>query len=390
MLRRRFISFAPQVSAISALSALTFAPAFIRNAYAQEGVTAKSVTIGSSGALTGPLGDFGVTLKLGVDAAMAQINAKGGVNGRQLQFQLADDGYVPQRTADNVKKMIGDGSVFALMSCIGTPNNTAILPLIEESNLPYIAPLTGASSLRKSGMRNVFHVRASYTDETQRLVQKLVTMGIKDLGIVYLDNAFGKEVLGDATRALEAQGVRAVAQAALATDGKNLNEAVSQVMAGKPAAVLLGTAGAVSASLITALKKSSPMMPLAGLSVALTAGGLKGLGAACAGVALTMVFPDPNRAKTQVVRDYQSAMRAIGQQEFSSISLESYINTRVLAEGLERAGNDLTRAKLRTALSGVQKFDLGGFSVDYPTATPFVGSRYVDLGVLGAGGRFVG
>ena len=362
----------------------------MRSAYAQEGVTAKSVTIGGSGALTGPLGDFGVTLKLGVDAAMAQINAKGGVHGRQLQFQFSDDAYVTQRTVDNVKKMISDGSAFALMSCIGTPNNTAVLPFVEESSLPYIAPLTGASSLRKPGIRNVFHVRASYTDESQRLVQKLVTMGIKDLGIVYLDNAFGKEVLDDVTRAMAVHGLRAVAQAALATDGKNLNEAVSQVMAGKPAAVLLGSAGAVSVNLITALKKASPAMPLAGLSVALTASALKGLGAACAGVAITMVFPDPNRAKIQVVRDYQSAMRAIGQQEFSSISLESYINTRVLAEGLERAGRDLTRAKLRTALRGLQNLDLGGFSVDYPAAAPFVGSQYVDLGVLGAGGRFIG
>ncbi|MGH8831984.1 MAG: ABC transporter substrate-binding protein, partial [Polaromonas sp.] len=87
MLRRRFLSFAPQLAALSA-------------------------------ALSGPLAGFGADLKLGVEAAMAQINAKGGVNGRQLQFQMMDDGYVPQRTVDNVKKMQGDGSVFALMSCI--------------------------------------------------------------------------------------------------------------------------------------------------------------------------------------------------------------------------------------------------------------------------------
>ena len=384
MLRRRFISFAPQMAAIAAV------PAFIRHAHAQEGLSAKALTIGCSGALSGPLAGFGTDLKFGVDAAMAQINAKGGVNGRMLQFQMMDDGYVPQRTAENVKKMIGDGSMFALMSCIGTPNNTAIVPMIEESNLPYVAPLTGASSLRKAGMRNVFHVRASYTDETQRLVQKLVGMGIKDLAIVYLDNGFGKEVLADATRALEAQGVKAAVQVALATDGKNLNDVVSQVIAGKPGAVLMGTAGAASVGVIAALKRASPMLPVAGLSVTLTGEGLKALGAAGSGLALTMVFPDPYRAKTAVVRDYQTAMRAIGQQEFSQGSLESYINTRVLAEGLERAGRDVTRAKLRAALGSVQKFDLGGFSVDYAAASPFVGSKFVDLGVLGAGGRFIG
>jgi ABC-type branched-subunit amino acid transport system substrate-binding protein len=384
MSRRRFLSLG------SKLAALSVAPALIRTASAQEGLSAKTVTIGCSCALSGPLGGFGAAIKVGAEAAIAQINAKGGVQGRQIQLQIADDGYVPQRTTENVKKMIGDGSVFALMSCLGTPNNAAILPMVEASSLPYLAPLTGATSLRNAGTRNVFHVRASYTDETQRLVQKLLGMGIKDLGIVYLDNAFGKELLADAMAAMAAKGAQPIVHAALATDGKNLSDVVARVMAAKPAAVLLGTAGAASVGLIEALKKASPMMPLAGQSMTLSGAELKSLGAAGSGMALTMVFPDPHRANTQVVRDYQAAMRASGKEDFSPGSLESYINTRVLAEGLERAGRDLTRAKLRTALLSFQKFDLGGFSVDYSTAAPFVGSRYVDLGVLGASGRFIG
>ncbi len=103
-----------------------------------------------------------------------------------------------------------------------------------------------------------------------------------------------------------------------------------------------------------------------------------------------MVFPDPSRPKTAVVRDYQSAMRATGQQEFSLGSFESYVNTRVLAEGLERAGREVTRGKLRAALASVRNHDLGGFSVDFSPSSPYVGSRFVELGVLGAGGRFLG
>jgi branched-chain amino acid transport system substrate-binding protein len=184
MQRRHFLSFIPQAVALAA------APAMIRPAFAQEGINAKSLTIGCSGALTGPLGSFGQDLKIGVEAAMTQINAKGGIYGRALQLQMLDDGYVPTRTAENVKKMVGESSVFALMSCIGTPNNAAIMPMVEESNMPYLAPLTGATSLRKPS-KNVFHVRASYQDETTRLVAKLVDMGIKNLAIVYLDNPFG-------------------------------------------------------------------------------------------------------------------------------------------------------------------------------------------------------
>lgn len=384
MSRRNFLSLAPKLAAFVA------APALVRSAIAQEGLDAKTLTIGCSAALSGSLSGYGSAIKVGAEAAIAQINAKGGVQGRQLALQMADDGYVPQRTETNVKKMIGDGSVFALMSCLGTANNAAILPMIEASSMPYLAPLTGASSLRNAGARNVFHVRASYTDETQRLVKKLVEMGIKDLGIVYLDNDFGREVRANANSVLQAQGLKHSVEAALALDGSNLRDVVNQVMAGKPAAVLLGVAGAMSVELIAALKKASPLMPLAGVSTTLSGRDLKALGSLGSGMALTMVFPDPYRAKIQVVRDYQAAMRAGGKEDFSLGSLESYINTRVLAEGLERAGRDVTRAKLRTALMGFQKFDLGGFSIDYSNAAPFVGSRYVDLGVLGASGRFIG
>jgi len=321
---------------------------------------------------------------------MSQINARGGVQGRSLQLQMLDDAYLPNRSVDNVRKLAGEGGVLALLSCVGTPNNTAILPVIEENGLPYVAPLTGASSLRKPGSRNLFHVRASYTDETQRLIQRLGSMGLNGLAIVYLDNGFGREVLADALKAMESQGMKAVIQVALDTAGKNLAEVVSQVLAAKPSAVFMATAGAVSQALVSGLRKPSPSMPVAGLSVALSSDGVKALGPMGSGVALTMVFPDPNRAKIAVVREYQAAMRASGQNEFSQGSFEGYINTRVLAEGLDRAGKDPSRARLRSALAGVRALDLGGFVVDFGSTAPYVGSHYVELGVLGASGRFVG
>jgi branched-chain amino acid transport system substrate-binding protein len=382
MQRRNFLSLLPQAALLAS------APALIRPAFAQDGLNARSITIGCSGALSGPLAAYGNDLKIGVEAAMAQLNAKGGIHGRALQLQMIDDAYVPARSLDNVKKMIGESSVFALMSCIGTPNNAAILPLIEENNLPYIAPLTGASSLRKAS-RNVFHVRASYTDETTRLVSKLVSMGITNLAIVYLDNGFGKEVLADAQKALAAAGIKATAELALATDAKNLAQVVEQTLAAKPAAVFLATAGAASTGLVAGLKKVSPMLPIAGLSVALTSDGIKQLGNLTAGVAVTMVFPDPARAKIAVVRDYQAAMRAMSKEEFSLGSLESYINTRVLAEGLDRAGREVSRGKLQAAMAGLRNYDLGGFMVNYQ-ASPYVASKYVDLGVMGAGGKLIG
>lgn len=384
MQRRQFVTIAPRLAAGLA------APALVRHAFAQDaGISSKSLTIGCSASLSGPLAGFGRDIKQGAEAALAQINARGGIHGRMVQLQILDDGYVPQRTTENVQQMISQGSAFALMSCVGTPNNAGILPMIEDAGIPYVAPFTGASSLRK-GARNVFHVRASYTDEVRRLVQRLAGMGLKDIGVVYLDNAYGREMLEDSTRFLAEQGLKPLVQVALATDGKNLSDVLAKVGQARPAAVLLATAGAVSVALVRGLKTNNPGVLMAGLSVTLTSEGLKQLGDAGSGLALTMVMPDPTRAKTALVRDYQAAMRARGIQEFNLGTLESYTNTRVLAEGLERAGADPTRSKLRTALAGIRNLDLGGLVIDYSGQAPYVGSRFVDMGVLNGAGRFVG
>ena len=259
MQRRQFVTIAPRLAAGLA------APALVRNAFAQDaGISSKSLTIGCSASLSGPLAGFGRDIKQGAEAALAQINARGGIHGRLVQLQILDDGYVPQRTTENVQQMISQGSAFALMSCVGTPNNAGILPMIEDAGIPYVAPFTGASSLRK-GARNVFHVRASYTDEVRRLVQRLAGMGLKDIGVVYLDNAYGREMLEDSTRFLAEQGLKPLVQVALATDGKNLSDVLAKVGQARPAAVLLATAGAVSVELVRGLKTNNPGVLMAGL-----------------------------------------------------------------------------------------------------------------------------
>ena len=380
MRRRQIISFMPKLGAAAMVSA------FSNHVYAQD----NSIVIGCSAPLTGPLASAGISIKETTDLVMSQINARGGVNGRKLKFQMMDDAYVPSRSVENVKAMLADSSIVALQTCVGTPNNAATLGMIEAAGIASLAPLTGASSLRKSNVKNLFHIRASYTEEAERLVQRLVEMGLKDIAVLYLDNPYGTEFLGDVNRVLQTSKLKSVAEIPVAVDGKNVNEAVVKALASKPSVVLLGTAGAASGSLISALKKMSPGLPIASISVVLTPQVAKALGAAGSGMALTSVLPNVNSGKMPIVREYQAAMREGGITEFSGTGLEAYMNMRVMMAALERVGRgELTRAKLRTAIATLPKIDLGGFSVDFPQGSPFVGSHFVELGVLGSNGKML-
>ena len=356
----------------------------------QDPMDSKTVSVGCSLGLTGPLASLARELKQGLDAGLAQANAKG-IHGREIKLVALDDGYDAKRSEDNAHKLIADANTVALISCMGTANNQRILPLVDEAQIPYVAPQSGATSLRKAEHRSVFHVRASYSDEAQRLTQKLFSMGITDLAIVYQDTVFGREFLADVTAALKSTGQTAAPKAfKLDAEGKGVESVVGQAVAAKPMAVLLGTAGDVTAALVNEFKKVSPSTPLAATSVALSGDNLRQLGGKASGLALSMVLPDSGRTSVALVREYQKAMRAAGFQDFSARSFEGYVNARVLAEGLERSGRELTRGKLRSALASLRSHDMGGMTVDFSSGAPYVGSRFVDLGILGANGRVVG
>src|SRR3989344_4032188 len=154
-----------------------------------------TINLGCSIALTGPLGQAGIEQVAGMKAAFAEVNAAGGVHGREIRMDPKDDGYVAARTLKNVTEMVEAQSVFALISPLGTANTASILPLIESKGIPTVGLVTGATSLRAPENRHVFFLRPTYREETQRLVKQIVDMGLKRIAVVYLDNPFGKEVL---------------------------------------------------------------------------------------------------------------------------------------------------------------------------------------------------
>lgn len=355
---------------------------------ADEGLSTTQVTLGSTLALSGPLGGAGTDHTLGIKAAFKALNQSGGIHGRELRLVSMDDAYVPDRTVDNVKKMLAGNSVFALLSCMGTANTAKILPIVEEQSVPLIGPVTGAASLRQASLRQVFFVRPSYRDEAVRLVDQLVSMGLKDIAVVYLDNAYGKEVLKDAEQTLAARNIKAIGQYALAVDGSNAQALARQVVDAKPGAVVLGTTGTANTAMMLQLRQLNSLLPMAGLSVSIITSELSKLGNAAQGAAMIQVFPDADKPKIAAVRTYQAAMKALGEEaRIGGSSFEGWVNAQVIAEGLRRAGRDLSRDKLRTALASLKRIDLGDYSLGFAGASPFVASRFVELSVLGPNGR---
>jgi branched-chain amino acid transport system substrate-binding protein len=161
-------------------------------AFAEDGVSDKTILFGQVAALTGPAQDLGQGMRQGILAAFDEANSHGGIAGRTLELKSSDDGYEPEKTVGATQKIIGDDKVFALIGAVGTPTAKASQPIATAAQVPFIGPFTGAQFLRDPYNRYVVNIRASYFQETEAWIDHLTRdLGISRIAILYQDDAFG-------------------------------------------------------------------------------------------------------------------------------------------------------------------------------------------------------
>jgi ABC-type branched-subunit amino acid transport system substrate-binding protein len=355
---------------------------------ADPGVSSDTLLIGQSGALTGPLGEFGREMVNGTQAYLATVNIRGGVHGRRVKLVTLDDGYSTPRTVENVKRLIEADKVFLLYNIVGTANNEAILPLLVQHRIPAIAPLTGADSVRVPANALLFNIRASYRDETEKMVEHMATVGIQKIGVVYQNNAFGKAGLAGIENAMAKRGLKPIVRASVENDASDTAKAVQTISSADPVAVAVLTGGKPSFEFIKQYNGARKGTPLYALSVLGSQSTVNALGADGVGVAVAQVVPFPWNSTIPVVNEYQKAMASAGHKELSFLSLEAFINAKVMVEALRRAGKNLTRERFVAGMESIHDLDLGGYFVTYG-AGQRQGSTYVELTMIGRNGRFM-
>lgn len=358
-----------------------FAPT---NGHTSETATDR-ILIGSSSALSGPLAALSKEYLSGAKLRFDEINRGGGVNGKRLELIVLDDEYNPVKAEENARRLIEKDGVFALFACFGTGPALRAMPVALEANVPFFAPYTGADALRERPSANVFHLRASYSREIERIVEHLTMLGVTSIGVVHHADAFGEAGLQAARAALALRGLEPAVTAAIDMTANDASEPARIVAEANPAALILVAAGRTPPMMIRALRETNVHPMLYGLSVISSSELVRELGRDAHGLALAQVTPSPFRLDYPVVREYRREADAAG-MEYSYASLEGYLAATVFSEALRQAGNNPTREAFRQALTAMAGADLGGLTLVGTTANP-VGLDFIDLTVI-SHGRF--
>ncbi|WP_296444762.1 ABC transporter substrate-binding protein [Rhodoferax sp. UBA5149] len=356
--------------------------------WAENGVTDKEIVIGQFAAISGPAAQLGLRMQLGMQTYFNAVNAQGGVHGRTIKLLTRDDGYEPEKAAAAVRALIREDKVFALAGSVGTPTGLAALPILTEEQVPLVGMFTGAQALREPFNRQVFHVRASYFDETERIVQHLTTLGVKKIAVFYQNDAYGKAGLEGVVRALAKRQLKPVATATVERNSVDVAKSLEAILKSEPEAVVQIGAYTSCAAFIKQARGKGYGGQFFNVSFVGSKALADELGDVGQGIVISQVVPFPYAPNSAIVREYQQRMVDAGQKDFDFSSLEGYLTARVLVEGLRRAGRNLSREALISGLESMRDVNLGGFTINY-SSKDHLGSSYTDLTIIGRNGKFM-
>jgi ABC-type branched-subunit amino acid transport system substrate-binding protein len=378
---------AASARARSALAALAIGWAGL-----QAGPLHAQLVIGQVAPLSGVLASTGHQMVVGGKIYFDSVNAAGGVHGHKIEVVVADDGYKVDETVRLTRELLARPEVLALYGFAGTANVGKLLTdkVLEAGGAALVAPYTGGDALRAPFNPWIFHLRAGYADETEHMVRQLSTQGVSRVAVMYQDDGFGKAGLAGVEAALARRSLKVVMAAGYERNTDKVQPAVERIRKSDAQAVIMISVNKPTAAFVKLYREGGGGAQLFNISVVDPAEIVKLAGLKNAhGLGISQVVPYPYMANLQVIREYHALLRKYAPgEEVNYTSFEQFLGAKVLVEALRRAGPRPTRAKVVAALEGLQNWDLGGIAVGYAPDNR-VGSRFVDVTVIGSSGKLL-
>jgi ABC-type branched-subunit amino acid transport system substrate-binding protein len=354
------------VALAAALAAGTALPAS-----AQQGVTDTEILIADILPLTGPPAMLGVAHNLGVKAALEEANAAGGINGRKLRLISEDDGYVPSRTLQGVRKLVTSDKVFALTSISGTAQADAVLPFIKSSGLPAMAPITTFGRLYDPVIKNVFAVGYDMSKAVEELTGMMAERNpAKKWAVIYQDDDYGDQVLTGFTKAAKDRKLQIVSGQVYKKGQADFSSEILKVKQSGAEVLIAGGVLAENVNMVKELERIGYKIPVGVTYVSRVPASVKLMGPAGENVfTVDYVYLESSpegRAFTEKLSKY------LGPDDLAKVNRYTYTGygaARALLDGISRCGKAVTWDCVNEQMTKVTNLETGAMTPISFTAT---------------------
>lgn len=358
------------------------------NCFAQTpGINDSLITFGQSAAFKGTSSALGSELWRGSEAYFKEINSQGGIQKRKIKILSLDDGYEGKVTLTNTIKLISREKVFGLYGYVGTPTIVRALPVIQKFSRQGIflfSNFTGAQPQREPPHNQyVFNIRSSYRQETAGLVQNFVKIGYKNFGVFIQSDAYGKSGADGVSRALKNFGLKILGEATYER-GIPYNTSMTaqvDVLRSKNVEVVISIGSyEACAAFIRDLRLSGFEGPVANVSFVgadsllqlLKEEEKRSKKKITTKLVNSQVVPPWSDITVPLVKEYRELIDKHNPQvphhlvdpgfvpaKYSFVSLEGFLNAKVLVEVLKRAPQNLTRRNFVETIENINDLDVG-------------------------------
>ena len=174
-------------------------------AHAQE-----TIKIGLVTALSGQSARAGEAITRGLQVAIDELNASGGVLGRKFELLRRDDEATPAKGVIAARELVHKEKVAVLFGGLDTPVSMAIVPIMNEAKVPYMGPWAAGTAITQNGANPNFVFRVSAVDE---IVDKAMlqyaqkNFNAKKPGLILVNNPWGESNEKGLKAAMAAKGV---------------------------------------------------------------------------------------------------------------------------------------------------------------------------------------
>lgn len=320
------------------------------------GVTDTEVVLGTFQALSGPVAAIGVPVANGIRAYLNWVNANGGVAGRQIRLEVADDAFDPSRTTVEVRRLVEEDEVFALVAGLGTPGNLAVMDYLEEQGVPHVYQASGSGLLTNPPKQNIFAVQPNYTVEGEIMVRYLVEeRGFENIAMVYRNLDDGNELRNAVVATLDEYGLELTNDIAIDPAAQDFSASLVQISNADPDVIIMGLFLPQSSNFIVQAKE----LGLEDQEYLLTYSNADATfialaqGQAAGAESMAWVDVDFTDASLPIFEVYRETFPG---ELPNAFAVAGMIAAEVAVEGLRIAGEDLTRESYRRALESMDNF----------------------------------
>ena len=312
-----------------------------------------TIKIGILASLSGGGAEYGLAMKNGAELAKSEINAAGGILGKQLELTYRDDRNDMGENGHQTVKMLFEDKVWAIIGSVHSGCTHVAARITLKAETPQLTTVSTDPTVQMIGSPWMF--RCLVDDRSQgKAIAELVfgKLGWKKVGLFQQKNRYGKMGGKTIAQIAESRNTPLLFKNYFETDQKDFSPQIELAKKEKPEGLIFWGLYSECAGLVKALREAGLNTPIIGADGMVSQRFIQLAGKAADGIIVTYPFDDTRN--DPLTKRFLAVFKEKYGKEPDSFAAHAYDAVYIMARAIERGG--LNKAKIRDALAATRDF----------------------------------